>query len=250
MMLHCRGFAQIDVPMGFHQHRFGQCLIIGHRGAAGLAPENTLPAFALAARHCADAIELDIRFAHNILWVIHDATLDRTTDAVGRLEDHTAAQLRRVNAGGGAHLPTLEQVLEATPAEIGINIELKGAGCAAPLAVLLQGYPGRDLLVSAFSLEELYEFQRLCPHVRRAPLFSRWHTDLWDIARDLGSWSINLPTRLASVRRVDRAHAIGLRLMVYTVNQARVAQRLIGYGVDGVFTDYPDGRLTRRPDPD
>lgn len=230
--------------MGFRQHQFGECLIVGHRGAAGLAPENTLPGFELAARLGVDAIELDVHWAYDELWVIHDATLDRTTNATGRLTDHRPEFLRQVDAGGGAGIPTLAQVMAATPPHIGINIELKGPGCAAALASFLRGQRHRDLLVSAFAHDELARFHQLCPEIPVAPLYSRWRADAWEVAAGLQAWSVNLAARLVTRKRTVAAHAKGLRVLAYTVNEPAVARRLASYEVDGIFTDYPDGRLT------
>ena len=229
--------------MGFRHHQFGQCLVIGHRGAAGLAPENTLPGFALAVRHGVDAIELDVHWAADAMWVIHDPTLQRTTNAKGALADKSFAALRELDAGGGARIPLLEEVLAATPAAVAVNIELKGAGTATPLANLLHGFDDRDLLVSSFDHDELRRFHALSPQVPVAPLFSRWRRDAWDVAAELDAWSINLNVRLVSAARVAAAHDVGLRLLTYTVNEAELAKRLQDYGVDGIFTDYPDGRL-------
>ena len=233
--------------MGFRQHQFGECLIVGHRGAAGLAPENTLPGFELAVGLGVDAIELDVHWAHDELWVIHDASLDRTTNAKGRLCDQPPEFLRQVDAGGGAGIPTLAEVMAAIPPHVGINIELKGPGCAAPLADYLRrergGQGSRDLLVSAFAHADLARLHQLCPEIPVAPLFSRWRADAWVVAAQLQAWSVNLAARLVTRKRTAAAHARGLRVLAYTVNDRAVAERLAGYEVDGIFTDYPDGRL-------
>jgi glycerophosphoryl diester phosphodiesterase len=229
--------------MGFLQHQFGDCLMIGHRGAGGMAPENTLSSFAMAVQQGVDGIELDIHWAHDTLWVIHDDTLNRTTNAKGTLSDHTADALRQFDAGNGDRIPTLAEVFAATPPHVGINIELKGTGCVAPLAALLREQGDRDVLVSSFRHHELADFHRLAPQIAVGPLFSRWQRDAWDIASQLQAWSVHLAARLVTRPRVDTAHAKGLRLLTYTVNSPAAAKRLMNYGVDGIFTDFPDGRL-------
>lgn len=226
--------------MAFRNHQSGRCLTIGHRGAAGLAAENTLPGFELAARLGVDAVELDIHWAHGALWVIHDATLERTTDGAGALEDSDFNTLRRLDAGAGAPIPLLEEVLAVIPASIGINIELKGKGCAAPAAAMLATHLERDLLVSSFDYGELQRFHRLRPEIPVAPLFSRWRPDAWRRAAQVEAWSINLAARIATDARINVAHERGFKVLVYTVNDPADAARLTRSGVDGLFTDFPD----------
>lgn len=233
--------------MGFRTHQFGQCLMVGHRGAAGLAPENTLPGFALALAHGVDAVELDVRWVHDALLVIHDSTLDRTTDGRGPLSRTNLTRLRALDAGDGARIPLLDEVLAAVPETVGINIEIKGRACAAPLARCLAAHAPRDLLVSSFTHTELRAFRTLCPEVPVAPLFARWRPNIWKTAAALNAWSVNLAAALATPRRVANAHAKRLRVLCYTVNDPIRAQRLISMGVDGLFTDFPDGRLLADP---
>ncbi len=233
--------------MGFRTHEFGQCLVVGHRGAAGLAPENTLPGFALAVAQGVDAVELDVRWVHDALLVIHDSTLERTTNGRGPLTRTSLERLRELDAGGGARIPLLDEVLAAVPDAVGINIEVKGKACAAPLARCLAAHRQRDLLVSSFAHAELHAFHALRPEVPVAPLFSRWRTSAWNTAAALNAWSVNLAAALATPRRVAIAHQNGLRVLCYTVNDPARAQRLIRMGVDGLFTDFPDGRLTTDP---
>jgi glycerophosphoryl diester phosphodiesterase len=216
-------------------------IVSGHRGAAGLAPENTLASFQAAAELGVHAVELDVQWHAGALWVVHDATLDRTTDARGALIDFSYAQLRAVDAGNGARIPLLGEVMDALPPAVGINIELKGSGTAQPVARAVGDFADRDLLVSSFDHTELARFARL-DHCgcRIAPLWDRWRRKMWDVARELGAWSVNLNWRLATDARLARASAEGYRVCVYTVNDTRHARALFAAGVTGIFTDRPD----------
>lgn len=222
--------------MGFN----GSHLIIGHRGAAGLVPENTLPSFARALELGVDAVELDIHLCEERLIVIHDDTLERTTNGSGSLASRTLAELRMLDAGRGAQIPLLEEVLALLPGRTGVNIELKGPGTALPLAALLRGTSGRDLLVSSFDHGMLDEFHRAAPDIPAAPLFSSWKGDPIATGRRFGGGYLNLSRKLVTAARCRAAQAAGLRLLVYTVNDPKEAQRLYGMGVQGLFTDYPD----------
>ena len=214
-------------------------LLIGHRGAAGLAPENTLASFAKAVALGVDGVELDVRLVEDELVVIHDERVDRTTDGSGLVGELSLAQLRRLDAGAGERIPTLTEVLAAVPSRCLVNVELKGAGTAASVARTLGG-ERRPLLVSSFDHGELAQFHALCPDVPCAPLIGRWQAGLERVAKSLDASAVNLADRLASAERVAKIASWGCRSLVYTVNDAQRAQRLKGMGVAGVFTDYPD----------
>ncbi len=216
-------------------------LVVGHRGAAGLAPENTLQSFALAARLGVAAVELDVHYVHGKLLVIHDDTLDRTTSGSGALAGFDLEALRSLDAGLGQSIPYLEEVFAAVPNNVGINIELKGRDTARPVVEWLIGQQDRDVLISSFNLDELREFKNFSDgRFKVAPLFDKWRPAVWPVAEALGAWSINLSVRAASKRRIDEAIERGLKVLVYTVNDGATARRLLGWGVAGFFTDFPN----------
>lgn len=215
-------------------------LVIGHRGAAGLVPENTLPSFRRAYDCGVGAVELDVYAVDQELIVIHDDTLDRTTNGTGPVVGHPLAELRRLDAGGGWPIPLLAEVASLLPDRVGLNIELKGPDTAAPVAAFLASRALPDVLVSSFELPELALFHKLAPVVRVAPLFHRWSDDAWDVVRSLDAWAINLSRKIATAERLAKARELGLRTFVYTVNDLEEARELVGNGASGVFTDYPD----------
>ena len=217
--------------------------VIGHRGAAGLAPENTLASFAYAVHLGVDAIELDVHLsADQHLVVIHDERVDRTTNGNGTVADAPLAALRMLDAGAGERGPTLDEVLEAVPGHVAVNIELKGRGTARPVARAVAARE-RPLLVSAFDHGELARFHSLCPTIPCAPLLGRWRQDVLDTARALGAWSVNLADHIADRTTVDAIRANGCQCLVYTVNDVERAAALRAMGVGGVFSDFPDRLL-------
>lgn len=219
-------------------------LIFGHRGAAGLLPENTLPGFARAIALQVDGIELDVYLAHGQLWVIHDATVDRTTNGHGALLDLQPAQLRALDAGGGNVIPALQDVLVQTPDAIQINIELKGPATAEPVWKLTHALPQEQLLISAFDHQQLHAYRGLGGTARVGVLLDKWDPGALDTAQQLSAWSIHLSKRIATRARVRRIQEAGFKVLVYTVNLLRSARRLQRFGVDGLFTDRPD-RISR-----
>ena len=218
-------------------------LIIGHRGASGLEPENTLAAFREAVRLGVDGVELDVRCVGDALVVFHDDQLDRTTDGHGAVANASLESLRRLDAGHGERVPTFEEVLAAVPERVLVNVELKGPGTAAAAARRLAGL-GRRILVSSFDHERLLAFRGHCPDTPVAPLVGAWRDGLETLARSLNAWSVNLAWRTVTPARVAEVRSWGCRCLVFTVNSVRRANRLRGMGVNGVFTDYPD-RLRR-----
>ena len=222
-------------------------LVIGHRGAAGLAPENTLPGFGCAVGHGVDGVELDVRVAGTEVVVIHDDRVDRTTNGPGLVSELSFDELRRLDAGGGEPIPTLGEVLDAVPAHIMVNIELKGPGTAGAVAGLVRNrstgptHPDMPtLLVSSFDHRELRRFHELRPRIACAPLAGRWSDCLEAAARAVDAWSVNLAHRAATPANVAAVRSWGCRCLAYTVNDPRRARMLFASGVTGVFTDYPD----------
>jgi glycerophosphoryl diester phosphodiesterase len=215
-------------------------LIIGHRGAAGLEPENTIRSFKRALEIGVDAIELDVYCVDDRIVVIHDDTLERTTNGRGEVMATSYDALRKLDAGKGERIPTLDEVLELAGDRVTVNIELKGKGTAAPVARCIAAHTNVDTLISSFEHAELSRFRRAAPRAKVAPLFHRESSKMFETARALQAWSINLSEKLASADRLATILEHGYRSLVYTVNDLAVAQRLKSDGATGIFTDYPD----------
>lgn len=215
-------------------------LIIGHRGAAGLAPENTLASFDAAYEAGVGAVELDVYLVEDELIVFHDDRLERCTNGSGKLQQQSLAYLRSLDAGQQQQIPLLTEVLDRLPAGVGMNIELKGQGTGCAVAERLQSLPNLDVVVSSFRHTELLNFRTLNQQAPVAPLFHHWPPAPWRVARKLGAWSVNLSAAITTKRRVAKLHRAGYRCYVYTVNDIKLATQLLGYGVNGIFTDRPD----------
>lgn len=220
-------------------------VVIGHRGAAGLAPENTLPSFRRAYACGVSAVELDVYLVDGELAVIHDATLQRTTNGHGPVMGLPLATLRALDAGDGWPVPLLPEVIAELPAGVGLNVELKGPDTAAPVAAELARHPGLDVLVSSFTHAELSRFRQLDEHTPVAPLFARWRPGAWRVAADLRARAVNLSRTSVTRDRLAEARRRGLKTFIYTVNDLAEARRLVAWGATGLFTDYPD-RITPR----
>lgn len=225
-------------------------VVIGHRGARGHAPENTLRAIDTGIRLGAHWVEFDVQYHDGELWLMHDLTLDRTTNGHGLLSSHDAATLRSLDAGDGEPIPTLRQALDLIDQRVGVNIELKSwGGCAEAVAQVLQsylaaGWPTRQVMVSSFHLPELWAFKQALPDVPVAILYCGVPLDWAGVAPEMEARALNISAEFVDPQLVADAHARGLRLNVYTVNDVAALRALRNMGVDGVFTDYPDRALS------
>lgn len=228
-----------------------------HRGAGGLAPENTLAAFRAGAALGWRAFECDVKLsADGLPFLLHDATLERTTNGVGLAGALPWAALARLDAGSwhsarhaGEALPLLADIARFVQAGgYALNVEIKpapgqeaatGHAVAAACAQLWAG-SGAPLLLSSFSRAALAAAQASAPQLPRALLLDELHADALAIATALGCVALVVHHPLADAALLAAARARGLGLLCYTVNDADEAARLLQLGVDGLISDAVD----------
>lgn len=220
--------------------------IIAHRGASGDYPENTLLAIEQAIAQGADAIEIDVFAVQGELIVIHDHHLARTTNGSGSLYQHNLAQLQQLDAGLGQRIPTLWQVMQLlAPTTLWLNIELKGDNTVAPLLPLLERakrelqFDLSRLLISSFNHHLLAALKLQLPALKLGALTASMPVDYAAFAQQLQAYSVNCDVSFINQAFVDDAKARGLKVYVYTVDQADDIARMAQYGVDGIFSNYP-----------
>jgi glycerophosphoryl diester phosphodiesterase len=233
---------------------------VAHRGASGYAPENTFSAFDKAIDMKADYLELDVQLCKdNKLVVIHDPTVDRTTNGSGKVQDLTWERLRSLDAGSdfgvefaGERIPLLDEVLERYAGKIGIVIELKEPGLnpgieqkaadALTRYDLNKGKNGK-VIVQSFDPNAILRFKQIVPDV---PVGILVRTDDGDITDDeLESYAafaqfVNPQLDRVNKSLVDRIHRLGMGVIAWTVRRQEDVSSLWEAGVDGIFTDYPD----------
>ena len=220
--------------------------VFGHRGACGSEPENTVRSVRRALEMGANGIEVDVYLLHGRLMVMHDDTLDRTTNGRGRLVEKTFAELRALDAGMGEKIPMLEEILDVLRPGVLLNIELKGPNTAAPVVdfikerVLQGASHHEDFLISSFDHSSLRAVKSRQAWVLLGALFEDAHACIVTRAVELGAWSVHIHRRLVSDSLVMEAHRMGLKVFVYTINEVADMRMLRDLGVDGIFTDYPD----------
>jgi len=222
--------------------------VIAHRGASGHRPENTRPAFELAIEQRADMIETDLhRASDGPLVLAHDAELAHL-GADGEVGDLPLAELRALDAGHGEVVPTLDETLDRFGARIAWNLEFKkpldgyyaGIERAALDAVESRGLLD-ETLFSSFYDPVLGRLRACSPGARLALLVSpRYPERAVARAQALGAEAINPQAEITSPELVRAAHAEGLAVYVFTVDEVDAMRRFLDLGVDGLFTNWPD----------
>jgi glycerophosphoryl diester phosphodiesterase len=227
--------------------------VIAHRGASGHTPENTLVAFERAVQLGAGFIETDLHLTRDARFVaIHDATLERTTNGRGEVRDFTLAELRRLDAGMwydrehmGQRIPTLEEILDfARKHDVIFYLEVKydaSWGMHHSLIAALQAadYAGRTIVIS-FDQATLAALRRVDPAAMMGFLVDEAGTDSVKEAIELGARQLCPKAHLVTRELVDQAHGADLQVATWTVDDPEEMRRVIGAGVDGVMTNFPD----------
>ncbi len=232
-------------------------LWIAHRGAGKLAPENTLAAFRAGAAHGYRAFECDVKLsADGVPFLLHDATLERTTSGAGTAGARSWSELSRLDAGGwhslcfaGEPMPTLEAIARyCLHNHHALNIEIKptpgdaqrtGQVVALEAARLWAGQAVPPLL-SSFDPEALAAARLAAPDLPRALLLETLRDGWFEEAQALGCVAVVTHHALMDAALIGRLNGCGLRALVYTVNDAAEAHRLIGLEIDGLITDAVD----------
>ena len=226
-------------------------LVIGHRGAPAYEPENTLSSFALALELGADMLEFDVfTLPTGEAVIFHDRYLDRTTDGTGLLLHHSFRELRRLDAGHGQKIPTLQEVLDLVERRAPLVVELKTPGSAAVVAQILdeyihnRGWRPEQFVVASFDHRELQLFKtQYAPHIPIAASTASIHTDLAAFAERMGAMAIMPDMNCINRELVQDAHERGLRVFSFVIATYEHTQELLALGADAVFSDAPDVSL-------
>lgn len=230
--------------------------IFAHRGASVYAPENTLAAFEAAVQQHADAIELDAKLtADRQVVVIHDQTVDRTTNGSGEVRKMSLEAIRELDAGSffdvqfkGEKIPLLSEVFEAVGKRIFINIELTNYASLIDelpflvVALVKQFNLHARVMFSSFNPIALWRVKHQLPEVPVGLLAQPGKSGAWArswLSGLLRHEALHPEKRDANPSLVQKVHRSGRRVYVYTVNQPQEMQQLFQIGVDGIFTDDP-----------
>lgn len=231
--------------------------VIGHRGASAYAPENTLAAFTKALALGCSYLEFDVMLsADGEPFVFHDETLKRTTNGRGELRLVNTDYINSLDAGRwfskryfGEKIPHLAEVLQwLVASNVKANIEIKASPgtaeqtAAVVLTCINRYWPGNKPLplLSSFDETILSSCRNLAPEMPLGLLLEKWEDNWLQKARELKCYSLHFNRKAINATRVQQVKEQGYALFVYTVNRKRLARKLLGWGVDAIFSDYPD----------
>ncbi len=240
-----------------HRPLLPQFLRIAHRGASGHAPENTLAAFRLALELGTDALELDLHQTRDArIVVIHDDTLDRTTDGRGPVAERTWAEIQRLDAGAwfaarfrGERIPRLEEVLElVAPTEVRLLIEIKSHGDAASaIATARQAAHwveetglGARATFLCFDARVLEALQGAQPAVQTCWLVKKVPARVVSRLKKIGALYLAPHWSGVTPQLVEKLHGAGFPLIIWTVDAPPMMKRLLRLGVDAIATNFPE----------
>ena len=232
-------------------------MITGHRGAAALAPENTLISIHKAAEAGVKWVEIDTQLsADGIPVVFHDETVNRCTDGKGKIADLTLAQLKTLDAGSwfgeqftGVQIPTLSEALDTCiELDLTLNLELKihhdrqiEPLVNAVIALIKEkGFPLDKLLFSSFQKQAIAQCQQQMPEVRRGFICEVWNDYSLTSIEATQPYSVHIDHRILTPTIAKNIKDAGYVLKIWTLNNAAEAQRFIDMGVDSIITDTPD----------
>ncbi|SFS49477.1 glycerophosphodiester phosphodiesterase [Marininema halotolerans] len=226
--------------------------IYAHRGYSAIAPENTMIAFQKAVDAGAHGLELDVHLTkdHEMV-VIHDETLQRTTNGRGRVRNLSLEEVRRVDAGSwfgddfqGERVPLLSEVVALAARDgLSLNIELKNnkiayEGLERQVIAMLEDYDMiNQTVISCFDHYSLRRVKEVCPKVDTAILYMANLFEPWEYARHVGVTSIHPYRPTVTREMLTKSHALNLPVRPFTINQEKEMRRLIDMGVDALITD-------------
>jgi glycerophosphoryl diester phosphodiesterase len=222
-------------------------LIGGHRGAKGYEPENTLLSFQKALDLRVDIIELDVHCSKDKkLVVIHDESVDRTTNKVGLVKSFTLEELKKLDAGKKQQIPTLEEVIDLVNKKLIINIEIKDVDAVNEVCKIIKHYVDNEgwsydnFLVSSFNHNLLLVTKRNNPKILVASLIENIPPNYFNLIDILKPFSINISYKNVTKELILDAHKREMKVFVWTVNDEKDIERMKLLHVDGIFSDYPD----------
>jgi len=222
-------------------------LRIGHRGARGYEPENTILSFKKALELNVDMIEFDVSVCKTGEVVLfHDKRVDLVTSDTGYVADKTLKQLRAYDMGKGQQMLTLEEALDFIDRRTKVNIEIKGEGATKSVYRIIEKYTKErgwgwdDFLVSSFNHYELLVFNRLTKKVKIGAIIAGILIGYAECASKVDAYSIHLSKEFINQSLIDNAHKRKMYVFVYTPNAVEDIQKMKSMGVDGIFSDFPD----------
>ncbi len=232
----------------------GKVLVIGHRGAMGLAPENTMASFELGWELGSDILELDVHLSRDgELVVMHDPDVSRTTDGVGHVKDMTLSEIKQLDAGivfdasfAGQQVPTLPEVLSWARSRIPLLIEIKGDPHPTPgivekvIAAVNAEQMTNDVMIISFDHPTVKEVKEIDASFVTGILYTGRLCDPVGAAKAANADAIRPAWQYLTPGDVEEIHAAGLIAHAWNAHDPELIEYIIGLGVDSIGSNYPD----------
>ena len=234
-----------------------EMLVVAHRGYSSKAPENTIAAFDMAIAAGADYFECDVhRCKSGEIVVIHDETVDKTTNGSGLVSDFTLEHLKELSAGysdkfgdqfESERIPTLDEVLKLAKGQIKVEIEIKERGLADNVVKFVKELKmEQDVIIISFDYNEVKAAKALAPEIETMYLVGAiWGKKELDMVKKIGAEYIG-PNGIPSKGKVKMAHEMDIKVLPYTINDEKAIAKALRNGVDGIATDYPEKAIELR----
>lgn len=216
--------------------------VVGHRGAAGVLPENTLEGFRYAVELGCEYVECDVHLTRDeYLIVMHDETVDRTTNGTGAIRSLSFEEIRRLDAGNGERVPTLDEVLTLTKGKVQLLCELKGEGVEdAAVEAVLAHRMAEEVVFTSFFPERIQRVKRRDSSLRTGAIFSDPSDEEILRAVEWGVEAVGVHYKNLRLRTVERALAAGIQIRAWNPDTLREQKAMIALGVSGISTNRPD----------
>lgn len=218
-------------------------IIVGHKGAAGYAPENTLTSFREAIKIGCDRTELDVRLTKdNQLVVIHDREVSKLTDGIGLVSEMSLTELKKLRCSGNEYIPTLQEVIDVCRDKIDLQIELKAEGTPQLVNELIMNNSlEKQVVITSFNSSWLAEIKTLNP---KLPVGLLFYTDevmvnIWNLINNIPLDFLAPFSGIITKDFVGEVHNLGKKVYAYHVNNKELGDKLIAMGVDEIGTDFP-----------
>lgn len=212
--------------------------IIAHRGASFLEPENTLRAVRKAIKMGADFVEVDVRMSKdNKLVIMHDPDVDRTTNGNGFVKDYTLQELKKLDAGNGESIPTLDEVISCVKGRIGLVIEIKEPGTEVKVLEKINENNLENVMLTSFYHKSIKNVRKMNPSVDAGIIFSCQPVDVNQMASSACANTIFPGYKYLDEKLIEQAHENGISVYPWTVDDPEIFEKLVEMGVDGIVTN-------------
>ena len=243
-----------------------EVMIIGHRGAAGLAPENTLSAMEAGIQSHADMLELDVRQSKDsVLVIMHDATVNRTTNGRGKVKDLTYAELLKLSAGekfskkySEEKIPNLDEILRLIDGRCQLMIEIKRGDSFYPeilertIKTIKSHHAESWCIINSFHSDILAQSKKICPEIKICktiigkipwlPIYFDKGPRIASLRRYQSYDMLNYMYKFGNKKFIQSMQSMNVKVFAWTVNKAELFEKLKNKGVDGIITNYPNYR--------